>query len=482
MRLKIPRNFSLLILRLLILISLLWGASLVTAAEPVERTLDSQRAFGYLTRICRIGTRISGSAGMEAQQNLLVEHFAQFKVPVKFQPFDARHPLTGDPVRMNNLIVQWNPQAKERVLLACHYDTRPFPDRERFPGNKQGVFIGANDGASGVALFMELAHHMHTLHPTYGVDFVFFDGEELVYGNRTSLSAPEYFALQYRDHPPEHKYIYGLVVDMIGDRNLAIYQEKNSVKYAPKLVKSVWDVAQKLEVREFIPKVRHEVQDDHLPLNDVARIPTIDLIDFDYTHWHTTKDIPANCSGQSLAKVGKVLLEWLEHVPPRDKRYDKQMLTLLAAVDLFNDPWLDIIIPLVFGRLVIGVAVFCIALKSPTPQNSPPFRTITSSCTCSVASAVRKQIAIMIGIIGGLLTLVNSQLLALSPRKLPPVYLLVLMSIVLWILLLALADFLSSRLFNQMNLKHVRQKQREMEEALLKMKRADRSGESPNRN
>lgn len=316
MRPRMTSQTTSIVLRLLILIGLIFGGVCVNGAEPQGRTLDPQRAFGYLSTICRIGTRVSGSTGMEAQQNLLAEHFSRFKVPVKFQPFDAKHPLTGDPVRMNNIVIQWHPESKERVLLACHYDTRPFPDRERFPGNRQGIFIGANDGASGVALFMELAHHMQALHPKYGVDFVLFDGEELVYGNQGNyFLGSEYFAFQYRDRPPEYRYVYGIVVDMIGDRNLAIYQEKNSVKYAPKLVNSVWETAQRLEVKEFIPKVRHEVQDDHLPLNDVAKIPTIDLIDFDYPHWHTTKDIPANCSGNSLVKVGQVLLEWLEHAP-----------------------------------------------------------------------------------------------------------------------------------------------------------------------
>jgi len=247
---------------------------------------------------------------------LLTEHFSQFDVDVKFQPFDARDPLSGLPVRMSNMIVQWNPKAEERVLLCCHYDTRPFPDRDRNPAKRQGLFIGANDGGSGVALFMELAHHLRKIQPTYGVDLVFFDGEELVYGNQgTFFLGSEYFAKQYRDHPPEYRYVWGIVVDMIGDRTLGIYQERNSVKYAPKLVESVWGTARQLGIRQFIPKVRHEVQDDHLPLNDVAKIPTIDIIDFDYPQWHTTQDLPTYCSGESLALVGEVLLAWLEQVP-----------------------------------------------------------------------------------------------------------------------------------------------------------------------
>jgi hypothetical protein len=281
--------------------------------------LDPQRAYGYLVKLCRIGTRVSGSKGMEEQQTLLVEHFSALKAEAKFQSFDAPHPLYGNPVRMSNLIVSWNPKAKERIYIACHYDTRPFPDEDR--NDPRGTFLGANDGASGVALLMELGHHMAKLKPTYGVDFVFFDGEELVF-QRTGkfFLGSEYFAKQYRDEPPAHTYVCGILIDMIGDKNLRLAQEKNSRKYAPELVDSVWAIGKQLGIKEFVPRVEYEVQDDHMPLNDIAKIPTIDIIDFDYPHWHTTQDTPQNCSGQSLVKVGRVLLAWMENVvPPKRK-------------------------------------------------------------------------------------------------------------------------------------------------------------------
>ena len=291
-------------------------------AAPKEESseqgpMDGERAFGYLAEVCRIGPRPSGSQGMAAQQKLIAEYFARTKAKVYFQPFDARHPLNGEPVRMNNIIISWNPQATERVLLAAHYDTRPYPDREFLPSNRDGIFIGANDGASGVALFMEMAHHMPKLKPTYGVDFILFDGEELVFGDDGKyFLGSDFFAREYRDNPPAHRYVWGVLVDMIADRQLQLYQEKNSLKYAPGLTKSIWAVAKRMGVREFYDRQKHEVLDDHLPLNQVARIPTCDIIDFDYSYWHTTRDIPANCSGASIAKVGNVLLTWLTEVPP----------------------------------------------------------------------------------------------------------------------------------------------------------------------
>ncbi|VAX39699.1 conserved hypothetical protein-putative glutaminyl cyclase [hydrothermal vent metagenome] len=285
-----------------------------------KEKLNSRRAFGYLRKICRIGTRVSGSRGIRIQQRLLRDHFVKLGAEVKFQTFDVAHPLTGKPVRMANMIVSWHPKSTKRVLLACHYDTRPFPDMDRT--NQRGKFVGANDGASGVALFMEMGHLMQQISPSYGVDFVFFDGEELIYRGRNFndekgkyFLGSEHFAKEYLKKTNKHKYLYGVVVDMIADRHLKIYKEKNSVKYARKLTDSIWETAKELNIKAFVSREKHEVNDDHLPLNKIAHIPTIDIIDFDYRYWHTTHDTPAQCSGKSLVTVGRVLLAWLEQVP-----------------------------------------------------------------------------------------------------------------------------------------------------------------------
>ena len=286
-------------------------------AREARPKCDPARAMGYLTELCRIGPRFSGSAGMDRQQKLISEHMTRLKWRVRYQTFDAPHPVNRQPVRMTNLIVECHPGRKDRILIACHYDTRPLPDQDPNPQlARDGVFVGANDGASGVALLMELAHQIGQIETRYGVDLVLFDGEELIYGQIGEFFVGStYFADQYRIQPPEHRYHYGVLVDMIGDKNLAIYQEKNSVQFAPGLVRSVWDAARIAGVKEFVPRIKHEVRDDHLPLNEIAKIPTIDLIDFDYPYWHTTRDVSSSCSGASLAKVGNVLLEWLANLP-----------------------------------------------------------------------------------------------------------------------------------------------------------------------
>ncbi len=284
---------------------------------------DGRQSFEYLTKICDFGPRPSGSQGMDSQQAWLVEHFTQLGGRVTLQAFDVRHPEDGSKVTMRNLIVEWHPEREERILLCAHYDTRPFPDEDPF--RRDGRFVGANDGASGVAVLCELGKHMPKLRSRYGVDFVLFDGEEFIFDKRRDRDryflGSTHFARTYIADPPAHRYGYGVLLDMVGDQDLQIYQERNSLRYARSLVRDIWDVADDLGVNEFKPRSRHEVRDDHLPLNQIAKIPSCDLIDFDYprpgarqSYWHTEEDTPDKCSPLSLAKVGWVLHEWLQRV------------------------------------------------------------------------------------------------------------------------------------------------------------------------
>jgi len=295
-----------------------------------QRTLESipfdgRQALQFLQQLCDLGPRPSGSPGMARQQELLTAHFSKLGGHVTRQSFDTRHPLDGSRVTISNLIVEWHPERKERILLCAHYDTRPYPDRDR--RRPKGRFVGANDGASGVALLMELGRHLPTLAGPYGVDFILFDAEEFVFdGDRDEyFLGSDYFARDYATHPPPHRYRAGVLLDMIGDANLEIYQERNSLYHARSLVDGIWSTADRLSVREFIPRAGHEIRDDHLPLNNIARIPTCDIIDFDYpnsraaSYWHTEADTPDKCSALSLAKVGWVVLEWLrgiQQTPP----------------------------------------------------------------------------------------------------------------------------------------------------------------------
>ena len=300
--------------------------AVVSATERTDATLggrahsfDGDRAYEYLKQISAIGPRISGTPGMRQQQGLLAEHFKKLGGKMAWQKFRTRHPLTGEAVPMANLLVHWHPDRHERILLCVHYDTRPLPDRDpNLRKRTKGTFLGTNDGASGVALLMELGHLMPDLDSRYGVDFLLVDGEELVYkrGDPYFLGS-EWFARQYVKNPPPHKYRWGVVLDMVADADLQIYHERNSISWRETrpLVEQIWTTAARLGVDEFIAQPKHDVRDDHLRLRNIAKIPTCNVIDFDYgpnnRYWHTEADRPDKCSGESLAKVGRVMHEWL---------------------------------------------------------------------------------------------------------------------------------------------------------------------------
>jgi glutaminyl-peptide cyclotransferase len=317
----------------LMVVGLVALAAWNNGSEAVQRTavsksklsdipFDGERAYGYLKDLCAIGPRVSGTEGMRQQQEYLQAHFEKLGGNVTLQKFAARHPLDGARVELANMIVEWHPERKERILLCAHYDTRPFPDRD--PVNPRGIFLGANDGASGTAVLAEMANYMPGLKSRYGVDFVLFDAEELVYDSNRDpyFLGSEHFAREYAASPPSHRYKWGVLLDMVGDTHLQIYREVNSMRTREQreLVAAIWNTARDVGVREFIHVTRYEIRDDHIPLNEIARIPTINIIDFEYptargpSYWHTTQDIPENCSPLSLAKVGWVVKTWLERV------------------------------------------------------------------------------------------------------------------------------------------------------------------------
>ena len=297
--------------------------------------IDGARAYKYLKEICEIGPRIAGTEANTKQRTMVAKHFEKYGAVVKEQPFVGADPMSGARVDMVNLIGSWFPDRKERVVIGVHYDTRPHPDEDQDALKRVGTFLGANDGASGVALLMEMAHHMEKLPTPWGVDLVLFDGEELVYGGGQDQTGEYFlgskeFAKQYEAHvaadraKAQYRYAAGLVLDMIGDKNLSIEQELNSLNFARTLVLDVWSVARQLKATGFKHRPGMQINDDHLPLNN-AGIPAIDLIDFNYrdergtvSYWHTSQDLPDKCSAASLEQVGKVVTGWLAQ--PKKRR------------------------------------------------------------------------------------------------------------------------------------------------------------------
>ena len=273
-------------------------------------TFDSKIAFNYLVKQTRFGPRAPGSAGHEKCLNFLHNELKKFADNVHLQQFPYKM-TDGKQVLLTNIIGSFNPTARWRMVLSAHWDTRPWADQDLDPKNHKKPILGANDGASGVAVLLEIARQMRLNRPTIGVDIVFFDGEDVgTTGKPGTFSVgAKYFA---RNKPPAFDPRFGINIDMIGDKELQIPREVNSDRYAPELMNLVYGTARDLNIPQFIDAPGTEISDDHLALNEIG-IRTINLIDFAYPdvsnkYWHTLADTPDKCSSESLAAVGRVLL------------------------------------------------------------------------------------------------------------------------------------------------------------------------------
>jgi hypothetical protein len=261
---------------------------------------------------------MSGTKEMRKQQELIRKHFEDLGYKVRAEKFDGKQRSVKNPVPMTNLIVSFHPERNRRVILCSHYDTRPIADQEPDPRDWRKPFLSANDGGSGVAFLMEMAHHMKDLPTKVGVDFVFFDGEEYIF-NTSGPDRDEYFigskhfAQTWKKDKEHCDYAGAVLLDMIAGKGASFPAEINSFKNSEALVRELWGIAEELNLNTFPKELGPEVQDDHLQLQYVG-IPAVDIIDFEYRHWHRLADVPANCHPAGMEQVARVLTVWLQRV------------------------------------------------------------------------------------------------------------------------------------------------------------------------
>lgn len=269
-----------------------------TSAPSADRpAFDGERAFAILKAQCDLGARVPGTPAHRKGRDYLIAELRKYADRIIEQDF------TFERLPMTNIIGIINPSAKRQVLLCAHWDSRPYADEEISASKRRQPVMGANDGASGVAVLLELARLFKEKTPAVGVVIALFDGED--YGDFARdwgvFLGSRYFAKRIKQIGSP---AYGILLDMVGDRNLTIYREGISEQRAPKINDLVFGVARELGYqRYFVNSVRHTVLDDHVPIND-AGVPCIDLIDFDYAYWHTVDDTPDKCSASSLKVVG----------------------------------------------------------------------------------------------------------------------------------------------------------------------------------
>ncbi len=270
-------------------------------------TFSGQRAFEILLKQTSFGPRNPNSAGHRECLNYLTATLRAAADEVRLQNF-THAGYAGETLHLTNVLASFRPGLTDRLLLCAHWDTRPRADQDSV--NREKPILGANDGASGVAILVELASLLKSHAPAVGVDLVLFDGED--YGtegdNDNYLLGSRHFAAT---KSPDYLPRFGILLDMVGDTYLELPREGYSVRYAPDVVDLVWNTARDLGIGQFVGDVGSEIIDDHLPLNE-GGIKTIDIIDFNYPdatnrYWHTHQDTPEHCSPQSLEAVGTVL-------------------------------------------------------------------------------------------------------------------------------------------------------------------------------
>ncbi len=232
---------------------------------------------------------------------------------VRTQEFSHRWSRDSRTYTMWNVLGEQNwKDAKVRVVLLAHWDSRPFADQELDPAKAKKPVLGANDGASGVAVLLELMRAVKGRLPKdLGILYLMTDGEDLGPELTEMFLGAEHFAKNIPNPRPD----YGILLDMIGDADLQIPVEPNSNYYARDLVRAFYRHAASIGLKDTFPdKYGMVIEDDHIPLNR-AGIPTMDLIDFEYEPWHTLRDTPDKCSAASLGKVGKAMESWLLQTP-----------------------------------------------------------------------------------------------------------------------------------------------------------------------
>lgn len=268
---------------------------------------DGAASMGYLRSALAFGTRVPGSAGHKATGDWIVTEMKARGATVIEQTW-THTTKAGRALPMRNIIAQWNPSATQRVLYVTHWDTRPKAEKAP-PADTLKPIVGANDGTSGIALFLALGDALKKTSPTVGVDLVFVDGED--YGEFGPPEVDVFIGSQYfASHLPGPGYapMFAVVWDMIGDRSLQIFQETISMDVAPATVARVWREAEELGYSgQFIPQPKYAVRDDHVALQAVG-IKAIDVIDIDYPYHHTLEDTADKVSAESMQVVGTVAL------------------------------------------------------------------------------------------------------------------------------------------------------------------------------
>ena len=290
------------------------------AKQVVIPQFNADSAYNYVAKQLEFGPRVPGSEAHKQCAEWFIDFFNEKADTVYVQDFRTRL-YNGNGIDGKNIIAAFNPEAKKRILLAAHWDSRPFADHDPDEKNWNTPIDGANDGASGVGVLMEIARVLKDNPINVGVDIILFDLEDYGAPYYLNLMTNDDWALgsQYWSKNPHiynYRAYFGILLDMVGAPNAKFPKEYYSQQFAPALSNDVWRIAREIGYSDyFTNELGHPINDDHIYVNVHARIPMIDIIHLEnnsessfYPYWHTVKDNIEQIDPKTLGMVGDVVV------------------------------------------------------------------------------------------------------------------------------------------------------------------------------
>lgn len=283
--------------------------------NPKLPEFNGENAYAQIEKQVSFGPRNPNSIGHKAALAYLQNELKKYADEVELQPFSYLG-YDSEKLALTNIIGKFNPTAKNRIILAAHWDSRPRGEEDKDSTKHNLPILGANDGGSGVGVLLEIARLLKNQKVNYGIDLILFDGED--YGRRNDLSnfclGSKYFSAKL---PLGYTPVFGILLDLVGDKEAVFMKEGYSYQYAPEIVNMVWGIASRIGAAQFVQQVGTAIYDDHIPLNQ-AGVRTIDIIDIELVgadtpnerrnYWHTHNDTMENIEIKTLHSIGDVLV------------------------------------------------------------------------------------------------------------------------------------------------------------------------------
>jgi len=283
---------------------------------------SADSAYAYIEKQLSFGPRVPGTEAHAACASWLENKLKEYTADVQVQSFKARA-YNGKTLRGKNIIASFSPENKKRILLCAHWDSRPYADHDPDGAKHRTPIDGANDGASGVGVLVELARQFSAQSPAIGVDIILFDLED--YGppqDAQSSGSEDFWGLgsqfwSNNPHKMNYRARYGILLDMVGVKDATFLKEGFSMMYAPSKVKKVWDRADAMGYSDYFVNERGGyITDDHYYINKIISIPTINIIHLEeespsgsfFRHWHTVNDNLEHIDKNTLQVVGNVVM------------------------------------------------------------------------------------------------------------------------------------------------------------------------------